>query len=687
MPTLAEVVYAVTFGKPDFKNLDAAERKALESTKRVRAAVEKHLADEERMRQRLRAEVKKAADEEAAAKKRVADAVKKGVDEAAKADAAARAKILAGWKSTAGAIGKAIAAGIGAAIGGATGVFALVDRTTADLDARAKAARSSGLSGAAFQRLSFAARRGGASEEQLGAGFRFYNKQLQDARSGTGGDGLRAALGGIGLSLRELRDLNPEQQLGAIADALQQVSDPAARAAKLAAIFGEEAGPKLASTLEGGSAGLRELGDEAERLGVVLGDDALSQAEAFQDSVTNLKAQLQGLLVQGVGALIPVVEDYIAKAQEWIASNRELLAQKIQEYAAKLVEVFDSLVAVIRTVLAIGEKLVELFGGADNAMIAATATVGVFKLAMLGLPGVIAGVSIAVGLALGSMISDLAGFNEEIRKAREEAAGFAASATVNRAGADALTKLGELTDKGQIGSISDDEYNRLVDDALRSGQANGNFDQVVGVLNTLNRTRGKAVAKRRFEEQRRESVEGAAAFSKSGRAIQTSGGRGSKRSADEIVIDEFDIDELFGGEFRRLADREGLTARAVSDALEASAESLRRGSTKGVARNAGLGVLGGLAGKNFTTPTKDPLLSTLLGTDVPDIELSSIARGAQPQTLISTINNTFSFENSYEINGAGDPESVGRQIALQIRETFQGAIAASTKTAKVVFAR
>ena len=108
-----------------------------------------------------------------------------------------------------------------------------------------------------------------------------------------------------------------------------------------------------------------------------------------------------------------------------------------------------------------------------------------------------------------------------------------------------------------------------------------------------------------------------------------------------------------------------------------------------MARNAALGRLGSSAGVDLTVKKQtDPLLSQIFGDEnVPDVQLSSIARGAEPQVLISNITNNFDFKIDQVIDGAGDPAMVGDLSGRAIRDFFQGSISAATRTAKVNFAR
>ncbi len=163
---------------------------------------------------------------------------------------------------------------------------------------------------------------------------------------------------------------------------------------------------------------------------------------------------------------------------------------------------------------------------------------------------------------------------------------------------------------------------------------------------------------------------------------------GSKKKTEiEFTAEDFEFDDQFGDELRRLAERAGATDVALSAAIKAGGESLRAGDNAEVARKAALSRLGSSTGQDFSKTSKDPLLSEIFGENVPDIELSKLAMGAQPQTLIATINNTFNTEIANEINGAGNPADVASQVVQTFRGVIEQTIEKSTKTAGVPWAR
>lgn len=136
-----------------------------------------------------------------------------------------------------------------------------------------------------------------------------------------------------------------------------------------------------------------------------------------------------------------------------------------------------------------------------------------------------------------------------------------------------------------------------------------------------------------------------------------------------------------------MAERDGAGATAVKAALEAAATAAKGGATEGVQRAAAYSALGQATGRDYKARDgKDPLLSTLLGKDVPDIEMGKLALGASPQVLQVTITNNIQVDAPITIPGAGSPSATGGAVADHLHGLF-GGIAKAHKLAKVVFAR
>lgn len=218
-------------------------------------------------------------------------------------------------------------------------------------DEVAKTARQTDTNAQSFQRLRFAAERSRVSASSLDRSMRTLLVGLSDVREkGTGP--AAEALDLLGLSLDDIPTDDAEGALGIIGDALRDLEDPADRAAAAAKLFGARAGVELKLLLDEGSEGIRDLGDQAERLGGVLDDDALTAAENLTDGFTNLQTALGGAKNQIGAALAPAVLDLTDRLTELLEENEDLIQQDIPR-------IFESLAEVIPPVVEFSADLLE----------------------------------------------------------------------------------------------------------------------------------------------------------------------------------------------------------------------------------------------------------------------------------------------------------------------------------------
>jgi hypothetical protein len=257
-------------------------------------------------------------------------------------------------------IGRGAAIGAAAIAGAATALFRLAEASAESANNTAKAAKGLGVASDSLQRMEFAASRATkATSEQLHKAIATLTVGLQDAvDKGTGpvAEGLEQ----IGLSAADLVGLGLEDQFAVISTAMQKLPTDANRASASMRLFGKRAGSDLAPLFREGPAGLAALGDEAERLGLVLDDKALASSEAFVDSMSDLK-QTVSAVARDVGVvMIPVFQDAAEGIKEWIVENDELIEQDLP---ATMRAIADGIGAVV-TVVA---EAVRLFNDAKKA--------------------------------------------------------------------------------------------------------------------------------------------------------------------------------------------------------------------------------------------------------------------------------------------------------------------------------
>lgn len=232
-----------------------------------------------------------------------------------------RGKLNSFAKGTA-AIGAGLTAGGAALVGpllAAANTFAEVGAPLKDVADR------TGVAASKLSELSFAANQSGTSIGAVEKGLNKMAKVLYsaDEESKNAVD----SLGDLGLNIKALRDMKPDQQFEAIADALSRVEDPSKRSALAMQIFGG-AGAELLPLLAGGSKGLADMAAEAHRLGVALDDDAIEAAAglddamvAFWDTVKGVTVSIGAAVAGPLTSFLSVVSGIVGAVSNWIAAN------------------------------------------------------------------------------------------------------------------------------------------------------------------------------------------------------------------------------------------------------------------------------------------------------------------------------------------------------------------------------
>ena len=123
---------------------------------------------------------------------------------------------------------------------------------------------------------------------------------------------------------------------------MAQIPDATKRAAFGMRIFGR-AGVKLAALAGDGADGIRKMREEAQRLGLVMGDDAVARADAFGDTWAALGKTFEGLkrdfgsgLIEG---LLPGMEDLLRNVKDNRAEIGAMVRDLGKDIGGGIVEV------------------------------------------------------------------------------------------------------------------------------------------------------------------------------------------------------------------------------------------------------------------------------------------------------------------------------------------------------------
>jgi hypothetical protein len=236
--------------------------------------------------------------------------------------------------------------GLAAGTAAAFGLYRMV-RATADAgDEAVKTSQKVGVGVVAWQRYAYAAQLADVESGELADGLKFLNQSAAMAAAGATGDA--KAFAALGISIRDQNGaLKPTGALfEEVAARFTTMEDGAQKTTLAMTLFGR-AGANLIPLLNSGADDIRRLGDEAERLGIVVPEEQARAAEVFNDSITTLMASVRGLGMGVAGGLIPQLTELIKKTTAWIAANKpEVLARVrtvIEQISAALPGVLQGL--------------------------------------------------------------------------------------------------------------------------------------------------------------------------------------------------------------------------------------------------------------------------------------------------------------------------------------------------------
>ena len=209
--------------------------------------------------------------------------------------------------------------------------------------------KRTGISAESLSELGYAAQKTGTDLESLEGGVRKMQKSIFAAARGSGA--AAQALATLGLDIRSLSQMNPEQQFKAIADALAGVSDPTMRAALAMQIFGRN-GTALLPLMEKGAAGIEAYQKQARALGLTSSSESVAAAKALSDAFTDF-ARVSKKTASILGS---AVADTLRQTTVWMTQLIVKLNAFIKSHKDVVVAVFK----VAKVVFAVGLGLVVL---------------------------------------------------------------------------------------------------------------------------------------------------------------------------------------------------------------------------------------------------------------------------------------------------------------------------------------
>lgn len=228
-------------------------------------------------------------------------------------------------------------------------------------DAASKLSSRTGVAVKDIAGLQLAYDLGGAGGEAFAASMGKLSKEMVDGGKNLGALGVKTK--DVSGTFRSTKDVMYDA-----ADAFAGMQDGAQKTAFALEIFGKSGG-ELIPLLNGGSAGLREMDEMAQKLGLTMSAETAANAEKFNDTLDLLKMGSQGV-ARGIAAeLLPTLSslagsfldtmttgDKLKKTADFLAAGLKLL----YSVGLGIVEVFST---VGKTIGAAGAQIVAIMSG------------------------------------------------------------------------------------------------------------------------------------------------------------------------------------------------------------------------------------------------------------------------------------------------------------------------------------
>lgn len=211
---------------------------------------------------------------------------------------------LSTFASSMGKFGAIAGAAVGTAL---VGIGVAIQHAIDQADELGKTAQKIGVPIEQLSKLKYAADLSGLSLEGLSTGLGKLAKNMSLAAGGSeeaqkGFKAVGVSVTDAGGALRPVADVVAD-----VAGKFENMKDGAGKTALAMEVFGKS-GRDLIPLLNTGAAGLKEMYQEAEQLGLVISEKTFKAAEAFNDNLTRLKRVQEGLALTIVAQLGPALQ-------------------------------------------------------------------------------------------------------------------------------------------------------------------------------------------------------------------------------------------------------------------------------------------------------------------------------------------------------------------------------------------
>lgn len=216
------------------------------------------------------------------------------------------------------------AAGAGAALG------VMVKKQIDHADAMSKSARRAGVMTEALSELAWAGELSDVSLDKITTGLQRLSYNMGQAATGADKT-LASAFRQLGIDITDAdgRLRSADAVFLDIADRFAAMEGGADKTALAMRLFGR-AGGEMITVLDNGRSGLREMADEAQRLGLVISTDMGQRSEVLNDTLTRIKRGFEGIVIRIAQDLLPQLQAFADRLNDpEIVKNAETMARGV----------------------------------------------------------------------------------------------------------------------------------------------------------------------------------------------------------------------------------------------------------------------------------------------------------------------------------------------------------------------
>jgi hypothetical protein len=208
-----------------------------------------------------------------------------------------------------------------------------------------------GVSSEAFNKLSYAAKVAGLDQDGLAVSIEQMNKRLGELAvegKGPAADAIKR----FSLNARQLAELGPEKSFEKLVGVLSQIQNPAERAAVAMDLFGKS-GQQILNLAKEGPGGLRELGEQAEKLGIATNNVDAEKIHEAEHAWTQIWTAAEGLGRTIAIEVAPYVAALADSFTDWIKTSNGFASIKDA--------IHDYIITPIGAVIDIGTAVKSIF--------------------------------------------------------------------------------------------------------------------------------------------------------------------------------------------------------------------------------------------------------------------------------------------------------------------------------------